>query len=145
MEEELVTGRTRRPPVLGRVESLVTNPAGWRVTLLRTGLRDMEMSFQLQSKGKREKNKGFHVCFDQTSWAEAIYPDVSYCPALIVWVRGPSSLSRTRRQGEPSSAVRHISMAQVPEVWLPSGQGRGPGYYSPLQEDSRAVFVFGNF
>ena len=113
------------------------------------------MSFQFQSKGKKEKNKGFHVLSwsarhmgpsaHNTSWAEAIYPDISYCSPLSVWFKGPSCLSRTRCQVEPSSAVRHISMAQVPEVWLPSGQGRGPGYYSPFQEDSRAVFVFDNF
>ena len=79
MEEELVTGRNRRPPVLGRVESLVTNPAGWRVTLLRTGLRDMEMSFQLQSKGKKEKNKGFHVL----SWSDIMgRSDLPWCQLL---------------------------------------------------------------
>ena len=109
-------------------------------------------------KERKRRIKAFMFCLDlpiiwahlgpsahNTSWAEAIYPDISYCSPLSVWFKGPSCLSRTRCQVEPSSVVRHISMAQVPEVWLPSGQGRGPGYYSPFQEDSRAVFVFGNF
>lgn len=65
---------------VGRLESLVTNPAGWRVTLLRTGLRDMEMSFQLQSKGKKEKKKGFHVL----SWSDIVgRSNLPWCQLLL--------------------------------------------------------------
>lgn len=49
-------------------------------------------------------------------------------PPLLVNRWGDSPVSAEgRRQEEPSSAVRCVPKAWVPEAWLPFGQQGGPG------------------
>ena len=97
-------------------------------------------------KERKRRIKDFMFCLDLTSWAEAVYPDVSYCSPLTVDSEVPCAC--------PGPDVRwsHLQLWDA-SPWLRCLKpdchlGREEDLVvtvSPFQEGSRAVFVFGNF